>query len=174
MKQQIQDLLEYSRVVTKGEDFELVDMNSVINQTITVFNASIEESKAKITLDELPTVMGDAVQLRRVFQNLISNAIKFRKDEEPLKIHISAYKSEDGKEYVININDNGIGIEEQYFERIFTIFQRLHTRDVYKGTGIGLSIVKRIIERHGGHIWVESEYNKGSTFYFTIPVLKDN
>lgn len=173
MKQQIQDLLEYSRVVTKGEDFELVDMNSVINQTITVLNASIEESKAEIIIEKLPHVIGDAVQLRRVFQNLISNAIKFRKDEELLKIRIFAYKSEDGKEYVINIKDNGIGIEEQYFERIFTIFQRLHTRDVYDGTGIGLSIVKRIIERHGGHIWVESEYNKGSTFYFTMPYFEE-
>ena len=102
--------------------------------------------------------------------NLISNAIKFRKEEEQLKIHISVYKSED--EHIFSVQDNGIGIEKQYLERIFSIFQRLHTRDVYDGTGIGLSVVKRIVERHGGHIWVESEFGKGSTFYFTIPIIK--
>ncbi len=111
-------------------------------------------------------------QLQRVFQNLISNAIKFKKPEEPPIIHISSNKDLYNKEYVFSIKDNGIGIEEQYSERIFVIFQRLHTRDVYKGTGIGLSIVKRIIERHGGRIWVESEYGKGSTFYFTIPIFE--
>ncbi len=154
MKQQIQDLLDYSRVATKGEEFELVDTNDILNQTIKSLSTVIYESDAEITYDELPKVRGDAGQLQRVFLNLISNAIKFRKCDEPLKIDISAYKSEDEKEYVFSVSDNGIGIEEQYFERIFTIFQRLHTRDIYKGTGIGLSIVKRIIERHGGHIWV--------------------
>ena len=173
MKQQIKDLLEYSRVATKGEEFELVNTNDILNQTIKSLSTVIYESNAEITFDELPKVRGDAGQLERIFHNLISNAIKFRKREEPLKINISAYKSEDGKEYVFNVQDNGIGIEEQYFERIFTIFQRLHTRDVYKGTGIGLAIVKRIVERHGGRIWVESEYNKGSTFHFTIPSFKE-
>ena len=170
MKQQIQDLLEYSRVGTKGEEFELVDTNNILNQTIKGLHTLIIESNAEITFDELPNVMGDAGQLEKVFHNLISNAIKFRKHEEPLKIHISAYKSEDENEYVFSVQDNGIGIEEQYTERIFTIFQRLHTRDVYKGTGIGLSIVKRIIERHDGRVWVESDFGEGSTFYFTIPV----
>ena len=172
MKEQIEGLLEYSRVATKGKEFKLVDVNLILNQTIQTLNTSIEESKAKITLDELPTVMGDADQLQRVFQNLISNAIKFKKPEEPPIIHISSNKDLYNKEYVFSIKDNGIGIEEQYSERIFVIFQRLHTRDVYKGTGIGLSIVKRIIERHGGRIWVESEYGKGSTFYFTIPIFE--
>ncbi|MGZ7095849.1 MAG: ATP-binding protein, partial [Methanobacterium sp.] len=170
MKAQIEGLLEYSRVVTKGEEFEEVDMNKSLNNTLKILDTSIKEANAEITYDELPNVTGDPLQLERVFQNLISNAIKFRKLEEPLKIHISAYKSEDEKEYVFGVQDNGIGMEEQYLERIFTIFQRLHTRDVYKGTGIGLSIVKRIIERHGGHIWVESESGVGSTFYFTLPV----
>ena len=174
MKQQIQDLLDYSRVATKGEEFELVNTNDILNKIIKSLNTSIKESDAEITYDELPNVMGDAGQLERIFQNLISNAIKFRKREEPLKIHISAYKSEDEKEYVFSVQDNGIGIEEQYFERIFTIFQRLHTRDVYKGTGIGLSIVKRIVERHGGRIWVESSFGVGSTFYFTIPTEIDS
>ena len=173
MKQQIQDLLDYSRVATKGEEFQLVNTNEVLNKIIKSLHTVIMESDAEIIYDDLPNVMGDAGQLQRVFLNLISNAIKFRKREEPLKINISAYKSEDGKEYVFSVQDNGIGIEEQYFERIFTIFQRLHTRDVYKGTGIGLSIIKRIVEGHGGHIWVESSFGVGSTFYFTISILEN-
>ena len=170
MKEQIEGLLEYSRVGTKGEEFKPVDMNLILNQTIQNLSASIKEINANIKIDELPEVMGDENQLQRAFQNLISNAIKFKKQEEPLKIHIFANKDIYNKEYVFGVQDNGIGIEEQYSERIFTIFQRLHTRDIYEGTGIGLSIVKRIIERHGGHIWVESEFGVGSTFYFTIPV----
>lgn len=169
MKEQIEGLLEYSRVATKGKEFELVDLNKILNITLQSINTSIKESSAEIAVEELPNVMGDAGQLQRVFQNLISNAIRFRKCEETLKIHISHYKDIDKNEYVFSIEDNGIGIEEQYMERIFTIFQRLHTRDEYKGTGIGLSIVKMIIERHGGRVWVESELDKGSTFYFTIP-----
>jgi PAS domain S-box-containing protein len=171
MKEQIEGLLEYSRVGTKGGEFKPVDMNKILNQTIKSLDTSIKESDAKIEFDELPNVMGDADQLQRVFLNLISNAIKFRKPEEPLKIHISSKKEDN--EYIFSVQDNGIGIEEQYSERIFTIFQRLHTRDVYKGTGIGLSIVKRIIERHGGRIWVESSFGEGSTFYFTIPILEN-
>lgn len=171
MKLQIEGLLEYSGVGTKGEEFEPVDMNLILNQTINILDTSINENKVNIITDELPIVMGDAGQLQRVFQNLISNAIKFRKPEEPPLIHISSNKDLYNKEYVFSIKDNGIGIEEQYSERIFTIFQRLHTRDVYEGTGIGLSVVKRIIERHGGRIWVESELGKGSTFYFTIPII---
>ncbi|HML04975.1 MAG TPA: ATP-binding protein [Methanobacterium sp.] len=112
--------------------------------------------------------MGDQSQLTKVFQNLISNAIKFKKKDESPKIHISSKKDEDRNEYIFSVQDNGIGMDPQYAERIFTIFQRLHTREEYQGTGIGLSIVKRIIERHGGRIWVESELGNGSTFYFTI------
>jgi PAS domain S-box-containing protein len=170
MKAQIEGLLEYSRIVTKGEGFKKVNMDNVLNTTIKILDTSIKEVDAEITFDELPNVIGDTLQIERVFLNLITNAIKFRKHEEHLKIDISAYKSKDGREYVFSIKDNGIGIEKQYLDRIFVIFQRLHTRDVYKGTGIGLSIVKRIIERHGGRIWVESEFGKGSTFYFTIPL----
>lgn len=173
MKAQIEGLLEYSRVGTKGREFQAVNMDEILTKTIYNLNASIKESNAEITVDELPNVTGDGEQLQRVFQNLLSNAIRFRKCEEPLKIHISANKDIYDKEYVFSVQDNGIGIEEQYSERIFTIFRRLHTRDVYKGTGIGLSIVKRIIERHGGRIWVESEFGVGSTFYFTIPVELD-
>ncbi len=174
MKQQIQGLLEFSRVETKGEEFELVDMIFLLNQVIKCLNSIIEECKAEIMIDELPCVIGDAGQLQRVFLNLISNAIKFRKPETPPKIHVSAYKSQDGEEYVFSVQDNGIGIEEQYFDRIFTVFQQLHSMSEYKGTGIGLSIVKKIIERHGGHIWAKSEFGKGSTFYFTIPIKSQN
>lgn len=170
MKTQIEGLLEYSRVGTKGKEFKPVDMNLILDQTINAINTLIKESNAKIIYNELPSVMGDHGQLQRVFQNLISNAIKFRKCEESPKIHISSHKAENANEYVFSIQDNGIGIEEQYFERIFTIFQRLHTIEEYHGTGIGLSIVKRIIERHGGRIWVESEFGVGSTFYFTVPM----
>lgn len=170
MKEQIEGLLEYSRIATKAGKFETVNINEIVNQTIKLLDTSIKEANAEVTYDKLPDVNGDAKQLQRVFQNLISNAIRFRKCEEPLQVHLSSYKSENGEEYVFSVQDNGIGIEEQYSERIFTIFQRLHTRDEYQGTGIGLSIVKRIIERHGGHIWVDSSLGKGSTFHFTIPV----
>lgn len=169
MKEQIEGLLEYSRIAWHGEEFKSVNTNDILNQVINNLIVSIKEASAKITCDKLPNVIGDGIQLQRVFQNMISNAIRFRKCEEPLKIHISACTDEENNEYVFSVSDNGIGIEEQYSERIFVIFQRLHTQDEYHGTGIGLSIVKRIIERHGGHIWVESELGKGSTFYFTIP-----
>ncbi|WP_414470153.1 PAS domain S-box protein [Methanobacterium sp. ACI-7] len=169
MKQMIQDLLEYSRVATKGEEFEEVNSENVIKQVIDSLKIIIDENNAEITYDSLPNVFADESQIRRVFQNLISNAIKYRKPEEPPKIHIGVIKDDENKEYIFSVSDNSIGIEEQYFERIFTIFQQLHTLDKYKGTGIGLSIVKRIVERHGGHIWVESSLGKGSTFYFTIP-----
>ncbi|MGZ7068786.1 MAG: PAS domain-containing sensor histidine kinase, partial [Methanobacterium sp.] len=152
MNEQIQGLLEFSRVGTKDVKFEPVDMNLILNQTIQNLNLSIREANTEITHDELPTVIGNARQLQRVFQNLISNAIKFKKPDGSSKIHISAYKSEDGKEYVFSVSDNGIGMEKQYLERIFIIFQQLHTRDVYGGTGIGLSVVKRIVERHGGSV----------------------
>ncbi|WP_414469125.1 sensor histidine kinase [Methanobacterium sp. ACI-7] len=174
MKAQINALLEYSRVSTKGKEFELVDTTAILSKTIKSLSTSLRDSCAEITVDELPNVMGDSDQLQKVFQNLISNAIKFRKNEQSLKIHISAYKDKDEKEYVFSVQDNGIGIEKQYMERIFVIFQRLHTRNVYKGTGIGLAVVKRVIDGHGGRVWVESEFGVGSTFYFTIPIRSEN
>ncbi|MGF7118841.1 sensor histidine kinase [Methanobacterium oryzae] len=167
MKQLILDLLEYSRVTTKGQEFIPVNTKEILDYVLNNLNTLIAENKVIITLDNLPTITADKGQLTRVFQNLISNSIKFRKADEQPKIQISYEEKEN--EHFFSVSDNGIGIEKQYFNRIFTIFQRLHTIKEYSGTGIGLSVTKRIIERHGGRIWVESSFGKGSTFYFTIP-----
>jgi signal transduction histidine kinase len=172
MKQLILDLLEYSRVTTKGHEFQPVNTENLLDYVLNNLNTLIIENNVIITLDYLPTINADKGQLARVFQNLISNSIKFRKPDEHPKIQISYDEREN--EHLFGVYDNGIGIEKQYFDRIFTIFQRLHTVKEYSGTGIGLSVTKRIIERHGGHIWVESELGKGSTFYFTLPKLPKN
>jgi PAS domain S-box-containing protein len=161
-------LLEFSRVETRGKPFEAVDCEAVLEKSLDNLKLAVTESGAQITHDPLPTVMADMSQLIQLFQNLIGNAIKFRKKEEAAQIHISAERRE--KEWLFAFRDNGIGMEPQYKDRIFGIFQRLHGRDEYPGTGIGLAVCKRIVERHGGHIWVESEPGKGATFYFTIPV----
>ena len=169
MKEQINGLLEYSRISTKENEFMHVNSEFIFNQAICNLQFAIKENNAKVTCNSLPVVMCDAGQLQRIFQNLISNAIKFKKENIPPEIHISAVKDDKLGEYIFSVLDNGIGIEKQYMERIFVIFQRLHTINEYHGTGIGLSIVKRIVERHGGRIWVESEFGKGSNFCFTIP-----
>ena len=150
MQQLINDLLEYSRVTTKGKEFEPVDVNEVLNTVLSNLKISIDEDNVEIIYDNLPTVTADSSQLVQLFQNLIGNAIKFRKPDKPPIINVSAHKDEEKNEYIFSVQDNGIGMEPQYAERIFVIFQRLHTRDVYSGTGIGLSIAKRIVERHGG------------------------
>jgi light-regulated signal transduction histidine kinase (bacteriophytochrome) len=136
---------------------------------MTNLHVVIRESEAMVTYDDLPVVMGGHTQLVQVLQNLIGNAIKFRSDAPP-RIHISTEKA--GMEWIISVKDNGIGIEPQYFERIFILFQRLHAGDAYQGTGIGLALCKRIIQGYGGRIWVESEPGKGSTFYFMLKGLK--
>lgn len=169
MKQQIQDLLEYSRVTTAGDEFKQVHTDSILDHAINNLKSSIDENSAEIIHDPLPDVIADGDQLIRVFQNLISNAIKYRKPDESPKVHISAYFDKKSNEYVFSVQDNGIGIDEQYLDRIFRIFQRLHTREDYHGTGIGLAVVKRVIDRHCGRVWVESKLGEGSTFYFTIP-----
>ncbi|HML05443.1 MAG TPA: PAS domain S-box protein [Methanobacterium sp.] len=168
MQQMIQDLLEYSRVSTKSVEFKPVNSDIVLNKVINGLKNLIDDNNAEITHDPLPEVTADENQLYRIFQNLIVNAIKFRKENIPPKIHISASIDEEKNEYIFSVSDNSIGIESQYFDRIFTIFQRLHTRDEYQGTGIGLSIVKRIVDRHGGRMWVESKLGVGSVFYFTL------
>ncbi|HEX3014489.1 MAG TPA: ATP-binding protein, partial [Methanobacterium sp.] len=160
----------YSRVATRGKEFELVDTKEILENTISNLYATINENDAQITHENLPKVMADKRQMTQLFQNLIGNAIKFKKPGILPKIHIKARKNKN--EYVFSVQDNGIGIEKQYMERIFIIFQRLHTRDEYDGTGIGLAVSKRIVERHGGNIWVESEPSVGSTFYFTLPERK--
>jgi PAS domain S-box-containing protein len=169
MQQLIKGLLAYSRVGTRGQPFEPTDCQSALDQALADLKVTLEESGAIVTHDPLPTVMADATQLGQLFQNLIGNAIKFQ-NRRPPQIHVGAEQQDD--EWLFWVQDNGIGIEPQYAERIFLIFQRLHTRDEYPGTGIGLAICKRIVERHGGRIWVESEPGQGSRFYFTIPESK--
>jgi PAS domain S-box-containing protein len=168
----INDLLNYSRVSTRGQAFEPVDCQTILQVAIDNLKIAIEESSAIITYDPLPQVIVDPTQLAQVWQNLIGNAIKFRGGEVP-KIHIGVTrKDEETKEansWLFWVKDNGIGLESQYVQRIFVLFQRLHSRSTYPGTGLGLAICKKIIERHGGSIWVESEPGRGSTFYFTIP-----
>lgn len=168
MQQLINDLLAYSRITTKGKEFGPTDLEDVFDDTLNSIKTLIDENNVEIAHDPLPTVMGDSRQLVQLFQNLITNSIKFKKEGEHPKIHISASLDEKRNEYVFKVADNGIGIDPQFAERIFTIFQRLHTRDEYPGTGIGLSICKKIIERHEGRIWVESSLGEGSTFYFTL------
>ncbi len=166
MQTLIGDLLSYSRVGTKGKAMEPTDTRRCVKDALTNLQASIAESGAAIQVDSLPTVRADAVQLTQLYQNLIVNAIKFRSDRPP-EIHVGARREQES--WLFWVRDNGIGIESQYAERIFLIFQRLHTRKTYPGTGIGLAICKRIVERHGGRIWVESQPGQGSTFYFTLP-----
>jgi len=169
MKSMIQGLLDYSRVGTKGNEFKEFNAQEALDYALSNLESSIAENNAEITSDPiLPVIFADEDQIARVFQNLIGNALKFCKDGINPEIHISARKKD--KEYVFSVSDNGIGMEEQYSDHIFEVFKRLHSIDEYQGAGIGLAIVKRIVDRHGGRVWVESELGKGSTFYFTIPV----
>ncbi|HYA11825.1 MAG TPA: ATP-binding protein [Thermodesulfovibrionales bacterium] len=166
MQTLISDMLLYSRVGTGGKPFVPTDCATVLNRSLANLRIPLEQSGAVVTHDPLPEVMADPIQLSQLLQNLISNAIKFRGEEKP-SIHVSAVRKE--KEWVFSVSDNGIGIPAEYSEGIFEIFQRLHNKKEYPGTGIGLATCKKIVERHGGHIWVKSEPDKGSTFYFTIP-----
>jgi PAS domain S-box-containing protein len=166
MQRLINDLLAYSRVGTRGNDRVEVDMEKVLKIALANLEQTIAEHHATVTSDPLPFVRGDESQLIQLMQNLIGNAIKFHGDEPP-RVHIGVGRGRDGTTF--SVQDNGIGIDPQYFERIFVIFQRLHPREKYPGTGIGLAICKRIVERHGGRIWVESTPGRGSTILFTIP-----
>jgi PAS domain S-box-containing protein len=165
MKQLIEDLLAYSRVGTRGKDFQTVDSGAPLDRALANLRASIESSGARITRERMPEVIADGAQLAQVFQNLIGNAIKFRGAQAP-RIHVGAEARD--TVWVFTVKDNGIGLDTQYADRIFMMFQRLHNKAEYPGTGIGLAIVKKIVERHGGRIWVESEPGKGATFGFTI------
>jgi signal transduction histidine kinase len=168
MQALIGDLLTYSRVATKCKALERVDCTALVNAVIGDLDTSITEARATIDCGPLPVVMADRHQISQLLQNLIGNALKYR-GEEPVQIKISAERR--GPDWMFSIEDNGIGFEMQYAERIFLIFQRLHVRTQYSGTGIGLAICKRIVGRHGGEIWATSSLGLGSKFFFTIPEL---
>jgi len=166
MQQLIRDLLEYSRVGTRGGAFAPVACNELVAQVLRDLAAAIEEAGATIEVGDLPTVTADRSQLRQLFQNLVENALKYRSAAPPL-VRIAAQREDDLWHFAVS--DNGIGLAPEYAERIFVIFQRLHTQAEYPGTGIGLAICQRIVERHGGRIWVESALGAGATFHFTLP-----
>jgi PAS domain S-box-containing protein len=163
----IQDLLAYSRAGTNGEALREICSENALKEALTNLRATIEESGAVVTHDALPAITTDDTQLAQIFQNLVGNAIKYHGPEAPC-IHVSAKKNGDN-EWIFSVRDNGLGIDPKYFERIFILFQRLHGQGEFKGTGIGLAICKKILERLGGRIWVESQPEKGSTFYFALP-----
>jgi light-regulated signal transduction histidine kinase (bacteriophytochrome) len=167
MQNLINDILEYSRVTRTSREPKFTNCKFILNQALAGLKVVIKENKATISHDTLPDIMVDPTQLVQVLQNLILNGIKFHGEETP-KIHITAEKK--ASEWVFSVHDNGIGIDPQYSEKIFEVFKRLHTRERYPGTEIGLAVCKKIIERQGGHIWVESELGKSSTFYFTLPI----
>ena len=170
MRRLINALLELSRVGTRGKDFEATDCEAIYDRTLVNLQGLVEESGAVVTHDRLPTVMGDVTQLGQLFQNLIANAIKFRGDEQ-LTVHVGAEQRNGHWEFCVR--DNGIGIDPEYAERIFVVFQRLHGKGDRPGTGIGLSICKKIVELHGGRIWVKSQPDEGAAFYFTLPLNEE-
>ena len=162
----INDLLTYSRVGTGSGDFTATNTGAALERALANLRLAIAESGAAVTRGALPAVIGDPVQLTQLFQNLVGNALKFR-GAEPPRVHVSAERS--AADWVFAVRDNGIGIDPAYAERIFVIFQRLHGRTDYPGTGIGLAICKKIVERHGGRIWLDVASGPGSTFRFTLP-----
>jgi light-regulated signal transduction histidine kinase (bacteriophytochrome) len=166
MQRLIEDLLAYSRVSSRGAELTPTDASVALERALASLKLATEDANAQVTHDPLPVLPADQSQLEHVFLNLIGNALKFRGAQQPV-IHVGAAQR-DG-DWLFSVRDNGIGIEPQYFDRIFVIFQRLHGRTEYPGTGIGLAITKRIIERHHGRIWVESQPGQGSTFFFTLP-----
>ncbi len=171
MRDLIDDLLTYSRVERLGKPLEPTDLESTLRIVLRNLHEAISEAGAVVTHDKLPAVVGDEVQLVQLFQNLIGNGIKFH-GKDPTKIHVSV--SSQATEYLFCVRDNGIGIDQEYFDRLFKIFQRLHTKEEYSGSGIGLAICKKIVERHGGRIWLESQVGKGTTIYFTLPRGKES
>lgn len=161
----INDLLAYSRIDTQGKDFEPVDCSAIFDQVKTDLLMDADNAEAEVTRDALPTVMADGTQMGQLFQNLLSNGLKFHGESPPV-VHMSVEQTE--KQWLFSVRDNGIGIEPDHAERIFAMFQRLHTQEEYPGTGMGSAICKKIVERHGGKIWVKSQIGAGSTFFFTI------
>jgi PAS domain S-box-containing protein len=169
MQEMIRAMLDLSRVETRGQEPAPTDAQAVLERTLKVLGSTIEETEARVTYDHLPTVLADRAQLAQVFQNLIANGIKFRRPGVPPRVHVSAEWVGDGDGWRFAVADNGIGLDLAHEERIFQIFQRLHTEEEYPGTGIGLALCKRIVERHGGRIWVEAEPGAGAVFHFTLP-----
>ena len=166
MQQLIDGLLSYAYVGTRGEEYEKVDSNQVVDQAIEDLGEMIRQDGAEVTREKLPTMTADPMLLRQLFQNLIGNAIKFHGPQRP-RVHVSARHS--GQQWVFSVRDNGIGIEPKNLSRIFAVFERLHPAERYPGTGIGLAICKRVVERHKGRIWCDSEPGQGTTFHFSIP-----
>ncbi len=167
MQAMIHALLDLSRVDTQGRDFTPTDVEAVLARTLQALEQTIETAGAEVTYEAMPTVRADEIQLTHVFQNLIANAIKFRREGVPPRVHVAAREAEE--EWIFTVTDNGIGLDTEHSDRIFQVFQRLHTQEEYEGTGLGLALCKRIVERHGGRIWVESQPGEGATFTFTIP-----
>jgi len=167
----IQDLLVYSRAGSNGKALRELSCENSLKLALANLRTTIEQSGAVVTHDALPAIKTDEAQLTQVFQNLVGNAIKYRRAESP-RVHVSASRN-GGNEWIFSVRDNGLGIDPQYFDRIFVLFQRLHGRDEFEGTGIGLAICKKILERLGGRIWVESQPEKGSTFYFALPEMEE-
>lgn len=182
MQNMIRDLLDYSRVQTHGQSFVPVDLNRVLGEALDDLRLALEENTATVTHDPLPVVMGDAGQLHRLLQNLIGNALKYRREEAP-SIHVFARPIEPGSRlpptapaegWIIGVKDNGIGIDARYHDKVFQLFQRLHGRGRHPGNGLGLALGRRIVERHGGAIWVESAVGAGSTFFFALPIRTES
>ncbi len=167
MEKLIEGLLAYSRIARGAAQFGPVDSNTIFSLAVTNLSASIHECQAVVTKEDLPIVLGDETQLLQLFQNLIANAVKYRKPRTPPQVHVSSAR--EGSRYIFSVRDNGIGIDSKNYDRIFQIFQRLHSHEQYAGAGIGLAVCKRIVERHDGRIWIESVPGTGSTFFFTIP-----
>jgi PAS domain S-box-containing protein len=164
----IHDLLTFSRVNTRGGQLLPIDSQTAFDLALKNLHAAIDQSGAAITHDPLPTIRADKPQLAQLFQNLVGNALKYRDPTRPVQVHVSAHRED--SHWLFGVADNGIGFEQQYEDKLFLIFQRLHSRSKYPGTGIGLAICKRIVERHGGRIWAKGEHDKGATFFFTIPM----
>ena len=170
MKQLIEDLLTYSRTTSRARPDAVVDTRNSLALALRNLDAAIREAGAEVECSHLPTVLADAGQIVQLFQNLVGNAIKFRTPDVPPRVHIEARRApDDPRQWLFRVADNGIGIDPKYFARVFMVFQRLHTRQEYPGTGIGLALCQRIVERYKGRIWIESEPGKGTAFLFTLP-----
>jgi light-regulated signal transduction histidine kinase (bacteriophytochrome) len=166
MQTMIRDVLAYSRVDSRSRPFAPTAFLDVFNDAVALLESSIQDAGGEVSCGELPVVMGDRSQLVQLMQNLIGNGLKYHGEEAP---HVQVSAKSDGNEWIFSVRDNGIGIDPKYYDRIFEIFKRLHDQTEYPGTGIGLAVCRRVVTRHGGRIWLESEAGHGSVFHFTLP-----